>query len=169
MNGDADRTSDDFPLLISALDLIMQHHAANVGVRFGRNRYFFNSLGPQRLSLGLEAWRGFFVSVRPMYKQLMVNVNVCMSAFYIPGNLADAMTAFQSQTSGGMPAAFVDKLKVATTYLGYTKKKAILRITGETPRQAKFDCEELGGTVTVEEYFRRSEYLLHHLCTHDCS
>lgn len=96
------------------------------------------------------------MSVRPAYKQLMVNVNVCMTAFYSPGNLAQAMIAFQNQTGGGMPSRFAEKLKVATTHLGYTRKKAIFRMTDQTARQARFDCQELGGVVTVEQYFQRS-------------
>lgn len=152
-----DQDYDSQPL-ISALNLILQQHASNTGVRVGRNRYFFSAAtqAPLGLSLGIEARRGFFMSIRPTYKQLMVNVNVCMTAFYTPGNLAQAMMAFQQQTGGGMPRTFTDKLKVATTHLGYTRKKAIFRVSDQTARQIKFDCQELGGIVTVEQYFQRS-------------
>ncbi|KAF9817896.1 hypothetical protein IEO21_03090 [Rhodonia placenta] len=151
-----DQDYDSQPL-ISALNLILQQHASNTGVRVGRNRYFFSAAtqAPLGLSLGIEARRGFFMSIRPTYKQLMVNVNVCMTAFYTPGNLAQAMMAFQQQTGGGMPRTFTDKLKVATTHLGYTRKKAIFRVSDQTARQIKFDCQELGGIVTVEQYFQR--------------
>ncbi|KZT01938.1 argonaute-like protein [Laetiporus sulphureus 93-53] len=148
-------TYDTLPL-VSALNLVLQQHAQRNGFRVGKNRYFFRASSErQALSLGVEAWRGFFISVRPMYKQLMVNVNVCMTAFYTPGNLAVAMEEFQRNTGGGMPRAFAEKLRVATTHLGYARKKAILRITNQTPKQARFDCQELGGMVTVEEYFKR--------------
>lgn len=68
------RDYDPLPL-ISALNLVLQQHASRVGVRVGKSRYFFPtssrkfSLGP-----GVEAMQGFYTSVRPSYKQLMVNV-----------------------------------------------------------------------------------------------
>lgn len=68
------RDYDPLPLL-SALNLVLQQQASRSGVRVGKNRYFFPasahkvSLGP-----GVEAVQGFYTSVRPAYKQLMVNV-----------------------------------------------------------------------------------------------
>lgn len=164
MEGDLDFENYNKSPLISALNLVLQEHAQKTGFRVGQQdirvgqRYFFSaSSGHKALSPGIEAWRGFFVSVRPMYKQLMVNVNVCMTAFFTPGNLATAMKEFERQTGDYMPKAFVQKVKVATTHLGYTRKKAILRITNQLPSEARFECQELGGMVTVEEYFSRSE------------
>ncbi|KAH9840184.1 Piwi-domain-containing protein [Rhodofomes roseus] len=146
----------DMQPIVSALNLVLQQHASTTGIRVGQNRYFFRaSATSQPLGLGVEAWRGFFMSVRPMYKQLMVNINVCMTAFYTPGNMAEAMLAFMQNSSGGMPKAFAEKLKVSTKHLGYIRKKAIFRLTGQTARQARFDCQELGGMVTVEQYFQR--------------
>ncbi|KAI0699005.1 ribonuclease H-like domain-containing protein [Cytidiella melzeri] len=140
---------------ISAMNLILQKHTNQPGsVRVGQNKYFSLAQPSFYLGLGLEARRGYFMSVRPMYKQLMVNVNVCMAAFYAPGNLAQAMLAF-NRDSGGMPSSFADRLKVVSTHLGYPRKRAIYRIMSTTPRQTKFSCDELGGTVTVEQYFQR--------------
>lgn len=157
MEGRQDARDTDLQPLVSALNLVLQQHASRQGIRVGQNRYFFRaSATSQPLSLGVEAWRGFFMSVRPMYKQLMVNINVCMTAFYKPGNLADAMMAFMQDSSGGMPKAFAEKLKVSTRHLGYIRKKGIYRLTDQTARQARFDCQELGGMVTVEQYFQRS-------------
>lgn len=157
MEGRQDARDLDMQPLVSALNLVLQQHASRNGIRVGQNRYFFRaSATSQSLSLGVEAWRGFFMSVRPMYKQLMVNINVCMTAFYKPGNLAEAMLAFMQDT-GGMPRAFAEKLKVSTTHLGHIRKKGIYRLTDQTARQARFDCQELGGMVTVEQYFQRSK------------
>lgn len=143
------------------MNLILQKQITGVitqsnAVKLGQNKYFNLAQPSFPLSLGLEARRGYFMSVRPMYKQLMVNVNVCMAAFYTPGNMADAMFEYERQT-GGMPSQFVQRLKVVTSHLGYPRKRAILRIMGTNPRQQSFPCAELGGTVTVEQYFQRSE------------
>ncbi|KDQ09564.1 hypothetical protein BOTBODRAFT_117083 [Botryobasidium botryosum FD-172 SS1] len=153
LDGRPESRDYDILPLVSALNLVLQSHASKTGVRVGQNRYFFPSTQRYQLELGIEACQGFFMSVRPSYKQLMVNVNVCMTAFYMPGNLADAMMAFNRE-SGGMPREFSERLRVATTYLGYLKKRAIFRIIGTNARQTRFDCAELGGTVTVEKYFK---------------
>ena len=53
----------------------------------GRNRFFFKdqAIQPFDLGGGLEAWKGFFTSVRPSHHQLMVNVNgqyfICVYVF----------------------------------------------------------------------------------------
>ena len=160
----------DFDTLphISALNLIVQKHAAKNGVRVGgdderdekkrqgKSKYFFPSEEERfSLMLGLEAVRGFYVSIRPNFKQLMVNINACMTAFYVPGNLADAMLAFENQTRT-LPREFFERLKIVTTHLGYRKKKTIFRIMSTTPRTQKFKHSEYG-EVTVEAYFKRGE------------
>ncbi|KAI0668264.1 Piwi-domain-containing protein [Trametes maxima] len=157
MSGNPAHRAIDPQPFVSALNLVMQSSASKRGVRVGRNKYFFPSnTQHHQLSLGVEAYRGFFMSIRPMYKQLMVNINVCMTAFYIPGNLAEAMLAFGQSTAGGMPQQFANRMKVLTKHLGYTKKSTISRImTSLTARTAKFDCEELGGRVSVEDFFKR--------------
>ncbi|KAI0919501.1 hypothetical protein AcV5_001553 [Taiwanofungus camphoratus] len=154
MEGQPEHRDHDPLPLVSALNLVLQQHANKTGTRAGRNRYFFPSSERRPLALGLEAWKGFFMSVRPAYKQLMVNINVCMTAFYVPGNLADAMRAFERQ-AGGMPTEFSQKLKISTSHLGYTRKRTILRIMSTNAQETTFSCAELGGTVTVEQYFSR--------------
>ncbi|EJF62043.1 Piwi-domain-containing protein [Dichomitus squalens LYAD-421 SS1] len=157
MSGKPEHRNIDTQPLLSALNLVVQQYAQRHGVRVGKNKYFFpTSSEHHTLSLGVEAFRGFFMSVRPMYKQLMVNINLCMTAFYNPGKLADAMDAFQRQSRGGMPNSFAEKLKVSTKHLGYTRKFTIYRImNGKTARKETFDCQEFGGRITVENFFKR--------------
>ena len=75
LNGVPGARDYDTQPLVSALNLVLQQHASRTGVRVGKNRYFFPS-SDQKIKLGprVEAWQGFFASVRPTYKQLMVNV-----------------------------------------------------------------------------------------------
>lgn len=162
MSGNPSYRNTDVLPLISACNLIFQQHASKFGVRVGRNKYFFPASSEHHpLSLGVEAFRGFFMSVRPMYKQLMVNINVCMSAFYTPGKLDEAMLAFQRESAGGMPQSFANRLKVSTKHLGYTRKYTIFRImTGKTAQNERFNCDELNGVVSVESYYQRSAYAL---------
>ncbi len=61
--------------LISALNLVLRQHADRVGVRSGRNRYCFPTIFPkQDLGPGLDAVQAFYSSLRPAFKQLLVNV-----------------------------------------------------------------------------------------------
>ena len=73
-----DRDYDINPIL-AAMNVILAAHpnrSGGTGVLVGRNRFFFRSPG-ESISLGggLEAWKGFYSSVRPAHNQLMVNVN----------------------------------------------------------------------------------------------
>lgn len=152
---------------ISALNLVLQKYAQRNGVRVSKNKYFFpGSSQHHRLSLGVEAFRGFFMSVRPAYKQLMVNVNLCMTAFYVPGNLAQRMDEFQEQTGGAMPASFADRLKISTRHLGYTRTYVVHGImTGKTARKERFNSEEYGVMMSVEQFFKRSMSSYHPVFT----
>ncbi len=84
----------------------------------------------------------------------MVNVNVCATAFYSEGNLAEAMVAFEQASFGARMSAFVQRIRIKTDHLGH--QKTVKRLAKVNSRQHKFEAQELGGTVTVEEYFRRS-------------
>ncbi len=87
----------------------------------------------------------------------MVNINVCMAAFYVPGNLAEAMLAFNKRT-GGMPAEFSNRLQVITRHLGYTKKYTVRQIMGTPASRTNFKYKGRKDMISVENYFKESEY-----------
>ncbi|EPQ53315.1 argonaute-like protein [Gloeophyllum trabeum ATCC 11539] len=153
LSGDVAQRDTDLAPILSALNIVLQQHPSHTGMRVGKNRYFFpTARGGIPIALGVEAWQGFFTSVRPAHNQLMVNVNVAMTAFYIPGNLADAMLAFQQNTRGGMPTAFARGIKVATSHLGYTRRYTVRDIGQSSARRTTFDCD--GKIISVEQYMR---------------
>ncbi|KAL1748422.1 Piwi domain-containing protein [Schizophyllum fasciatum] len=143
--------------MISALNIVLAAYAnrSGGGVLVGRNRFFFKDQGLQPFDLGggLEAWKGFFTSVRPSHHQLMVNVNVCNTAFYKEGMLDRAMIEFKDASFGARPAVFVKGLRIIATHLGY--RKTIKNLASVNARQHKFHCAEYNKVVTVEEYFVR--------------
>ncbi|KAJ3482337.1 hypothetical protein NLI96_g7053 [Meripilus lineatus] len=157
MDGRPEHRNHDILPIISALNLVLQQHAARTGVRFGKGRYFFPRLESHHLALGLEAKKGFFVSVRPAFKELMVNINVCMTAFYVPGNLASAMREFARQSEGDLPIDFMLKMKVIIRYRGYPMKKTIFKVAArnETPARTNINCPEFGGTISVASFFKQ--------------
>lgn len=54
-----------------------------------------------------------------------------------------------------LPKALAKSMKVRTQHLG--RKKPIKAIGTTSARNTFFDCQELGGKVSVEEYFKKSE------------
>ncbi|RDB23947.1 Protein argonaute-3 [Hypsizygus marmoreus] len=155
--GQAQYRGYDILPIISALNVILAAHpnrSGGSGVMVGRNRYFFPSQSaPASLGGGLEAWKGFYSSVRPAHNQLMVNVNVCTTAFYIPGSLARAMMDFRDSSFGARANVFVRGVRVKTTHLGY--RKTVKKLSNLNSRQYSFDAAEFGRKVTVEEYFKK--------------
>lgn len=83
-----------------------------------------------------------------------------MTAFIQPGNLADALFAFSRNSTGAMPTLpkSMARIKVRLQHLGY--KKPIKKVGTTSARNTKFDCKELGGIVTVEQYFLKSKLLI---------
>ena len=81
-----------------------------------------------------------------------------MTAFIVPGNLAQRLLEFANNSRGGMPTlpkAMVKSIKVKTLHLGHKRKLNAIGTT--SARRTSFDCEELGGRVTVEVYFQKSK------------
>ena len=82
-----------------------------------------------------------------------------MTAFIVPGNLAQRLFEFAGNSRGAMPTlpkAMVKSIKVKTLHLGYKKK--LNAIGTLSARKTTFDCEEFGGRVTVEVYFQKSKF-----------
>jgi len=158
LNGDAQYRNYNTLPVISALNLILAAHPLRSGVKVGQDRYFFRSAAaPQALGGGLEAWKGFYSSVRPAHRQLMVNVNVCTTAFYTPGNLAEQMMTFSKFAFGARMDAFCRSVRVKTTHLGH--RKTVKCLARYNAMQYKFECSEFGGRkITVQEFFLKSTY-----------
>ncbi|KZS96684.1 argonaute-like protein [Sistotremastrum niveocremeum HHB9708] len=146
------RHFDSAPIF-AALNIIVAKEPSRGGIVVGRQRNkFFFDFDTHPLGQGLRALKGFYSSVRPTWKQLMVNVNVATTAFYEPGNLADAMFAADSSLNGARLTAFCKGVRVSTSHLGYTAKKTIYRIASKPARSQRFDVENMGN-VSVEDYF----------------
>ncbi|KAF8711992.1 hypothetical protein AX14_013179 [Amanita brunnescens Koide BX004] len=166
-NGDVQyRDHEDLQRIISAINLIMQQHASRTGRRLGKqedngaSKFFFGSSG--KLVPGVELWKGFFTSARPVFKQLMINVNACYTAFFEPGNLAQALIAFGFKSSGAIPrdVSFAN-IRVKTLHTGY--KKRVVTVGTTSARRTSFYWEELKKKVSVAEYIEtRYDITLQH-------
>ena len=153
--GDPSARNADMSPIMAALNIILAQHPTRNGVVVGRNRFFFKQ-DTFPLGGGLEAWKGFYSSVRPSFNQLQVNVNVATTAFYSEGNLANAMAEFRQATFGARIDSFLRGIRVQTTHLGH--KKTVKKASTFTAKTYKFNWDEGGGkSISVEEYFEKSK------------
>ncbi len=157
LEADVSQRDYDPSSIIAALNLVLSMQASRTGARVGKNRHFFTPEERRMIGPGVEAWRGFYSSIRPVYKNLMVNVNVCMTAFVEGRNLGDAIRDFQYGSRGGFPdLKFMfgkSNVKIRTLHNGY--KKPLKAIGHQTAAQQTF--LEDGKQTTVANWFRRSE------------
>ena len=134
--------------ILSAFNLILQANAARSGFRpLTKNAYYFDPNADTGVPTrdGIKVVQGFFASVRPVVKSLMVNVNSCMSAFYVPRDMSDALQEFIQQSRGAVPKKFFGNMRVVTTYLGYNRRNTVKTIGPLSARKTIIQTEH--GTV----------------------
>jgi eukaryotic translation initiation factor 2C len=84
----------------------------------------------------------------------MVNVGVCMTPFYKPiARLDSVYDEFANCSRGATLQRFAQNVKVTTTYLGYTKRRTLLRITSSSAEKTTFMKE--GHKISVAEHFQK--------------
>ncbi|KAF8551548.1 Piwi-domain-containing protein [Imleria badia] len=146
--------------VLSALNLVLTARASQSGVKIGRDndskkhpdqRLFFDSPDPKDIGGGLTVRQGFYTSVRPAHKQLMVNVNTCHAAFYKPQNFVDALEEYRRFVRGDM-GAFGNQVRVVTQP---NKNIVMIKgVSGWNARQHRFNHGQFG-RITIEEYYKR--------------
>ncbi|KAL5501133.1 hypothetical protein ACEPAH_9520 [Sanghuangporus vaninii] len=110
--------------IVSAFNLIVMAHATHTSFRaLTKNAYYFDPNADTGMSThpGIKVVTGFFASVRPVHKSLMVSVNTCMSVFYVPRSMTDVLHEFMQQSRGVIPQKFFGNMRVVTSYLGYNR------------------------------------------------
>lgn len=161
---------------IQALNIVMAKRANTVSgiVPYGQNKYFVLESNPESLSGGLVALRGYYSSVRTSNARILLNLNVCTSAFYSPVPLwkliADFLGGTEPPTRSGWHPPLVAKLRtflkglrVETSYLksgGVAQKrvKTIIGLSGKHgfgkgARDVTFQTDN--GISNVETWFMK--------------
>lgn len=147
---------------MSALNLIIQRRASTAAIRAGESRYFFPDEQDRQnrvLSQLFFAFKGFYSSARPSLGRIVLNVNVCMTPFYISGTLMEAINRFQQRTQGALPSDFPRRVKLVTNHTGYNRTWTLTEIRGERgPKDVFFDCSKYTPQRTsVADYFSRGK------------
>lgn len=148
---------------ITALEVILRHPLVQTNIVVGRSLY--NNDSAQRISGGLEVWKGYFMSIRPGAGRLLLNVDTTATAFYAPGPCIELASQFLHVRPGDMIKSINDQearqleqlfrnLKVQPTHRSTsTRRYRVLGLTKDSARNCKFDSED--GPTNVFEYFQR--------------
>ncbi|KAI9374393.1 ribonuclease H-like domain-containing protein [Aspergillus egyptiacus] len=115
--------------MLQALNIALGHHAKSATdiASVGANRHYgINNPLAEKFNLGsgLEALRGYFVSVRAATARLLVNVQVKYVACYEVGPLDQVFRAFRERNAGlDKQRKFVSKLKVRAIHIPKKNKR----------------------------------------------
>ncbi|KAI0957643.1 hypothetical protein AcW1_005968 [Taiwanofungus camphoratus] len=135
-------------------------------------RAFYIERGAQDLTGGLQAWHGFFQSVRPVLGRLLINVDIANSIVYQPGPLTELAMKFlhihDLRHLARLPESSIEWMKlgrflknVQVTKVTPKSSKAN-RIMGLVPQAGRYAFLKNGINTTVESYYRAQyNYLLH--------
>lgn len=168
-------TIDDRNATIQALNIFLNHFAKSHGhlITIGSKTFPKNAAGLD-LGRGLVAIRGFFSSVRAATGQILVNVNVCCSAFLRPGPLGHFMSMHGVQDTYQLEQ-MLKGARVKTSYRGIPKIRTIVGLAspsdgkdlnqqrprvqehGAAPERVQFWLHQMGRYVSVYEFFQRGK------------
>ncbi|KAL8792281.1 MAG: hypothetical protein Q9195_005160 [Heterodermia aff. obscurata] len=147
--------------IIQALNIVVGHwpKAASTITTVAANRHFDLNAGPQdRMSLGagLQAIRGFFVSVRAATARILVNVQVKNMAFYDEGPLDKIMHVYMQQNGPNkfVLAKFLNKLSIDVTHITRTNRsgRRVPRIKAIQGLATRDDGQNLAHPPKVPQY-----------------
>lgn len=115
--------------IIQALNIVVGHYpkAASTITTVAANRHFNRNSGPHdkmSLGAGLQAIRGFFVSVRAATARVLINVQVKNMVFYDEGSLGGLMHAYMQQNGPNKVnlAKFLKKVSIDVTHIIRTNR-----------------------------------------------
>lgn len=151
---------------IQALDLVLRHAATLQYIPIGSK--LFTPNGAVGIGMGLDVWSGYHQSVRPTQWKMMLNIDVCATAFYRNIDVIEYLYEItkydcnrtQKPLSDLARRQFSKELKglrIEITYAGNQRRKyRVNGLTRESAQDQKFPLEKDGKktNVTVKNYFR---------------
>ena len=149
-----------------AIDILIRQLPSILHTTVGRS--FYTPQGAQSLYGGAEVWQGYYQSVRPTPKKMMINVDLSATAFYESGSLVDMVVKILNKRNVDDLRRIQDRdraklekslknLKVYVTHRGENASKRRLRITKLTNTPAsstKFEAD--GKQLDVASYFNNT-------------
>jgi eukaryotic translation initiation factor 2C len=150
--------------VITALEVIMRHPMTTNNIVVGRSIYEGSGAGAIPISGAIDVWKGFFMSLRPAFGRLLLNVDTSATAFIAGGDVIPILRDFLGlgpndpfQMEGRARyavEAFLRSARVEATHRGESKRK--YKVLGLSPQSAQdlvFERED-GSKQSVADYFR---------------
>ena len=159
VKGQLDYTPYD---VINSLEVIMRHPMTQKGIIVGRSCY--TSANAERISGGLEVWKGFFASLRPAAGRMLLNVDTTATAFYAAGPLLNLVGDICADRDGRLAPTMdprqrsnveraIRNLKVEVTHRpGIKRKFKVMGLHSKSAEEITFN-DESGKQHSVASYF----------------
>ncbi|QRV72427.1 argonaute-like protein [Ceratobasidium sp. AG-Ba] len=142
-------------------------------MRYPHNsRSFFTDKETWAIGGGIELWRGYFQSVRPGLRSMLMNIDISTGTMFAPGPMIDVCRAILGNNSPnalvpgqGLPDRerlklknFLNNVRFTTTHKEKngkvsTKPKTLKKISNLSAANYKFKLSD-GSETTVAQYFR---------------
>ncbi|XP_065634855.1 protein argonaute PNH1-like, partial [Quercus suber] len=129
---------------LTIIDIVLRQLAAQRYVSVGRFLYSPDIKKPQQLGGGLESWRGFYQSIRPIQMGLSLNIDMSSTAFIEPLPVIDFVAQILDKDVYSRPLSDADRVKVKkalrgvkveVTHRGNVRRK--YRISGLTSQPTR--------------------------------
>ena len=155
-----------FFLAIVALNVLIRHEPSMRCPIAGRSFYTNDSARP--LYGGVEAWQGYYQSIKPTPGKMMINVDLSATVFYESGGLVQMVVKVLGKRSVEDLRRITDRdrakldqalknLKIYVTHRGENASKhrlRIIKISNTSASNTKFETE--GRQTDVASYFERT-------------
>ncbi|CAI5932300.1 unnamed protein product [Closterium sp. NIES-65] len=154
--------------VLQAIDIVLREQPTRMYVPVARS-FFSPDLGPRApIGNGVEAWKGFYQSVRPTQMGLTLNIDMAATAFLEPLMLPDFVMRLLNRHSLQQPLSDFERValrkglrgvRIEVTHRGQMRRK--YKLTGLTTQPLHaltFPLTTPEGetqVVTVEAYFRQ--------------
>ncbi|KAK0240576.1 argonaute-like protein [Armillaria nabsnona] len=125
---------------------------------------FFSPTSSKTIGGGLELWRGFYQSVRPTLRGMVINVDTSMTAMYASGQVIGvalkflgqsdvrALVLHQGDTKYHALERFLKGVRITVTSPA-TRRPYTKTIRGLQPKAGQYEFRKDGRITSVEAYF----------------
>ncbi|KAL6581691.1 Protein argonaute 10 [Orobanche minor] len=149
---------------LQILDIVLRELSMKRFCPVGRSFFSPNIRKPQRLGDGLEAWCGFYQSIRPTQMGLSLNIDMASAAFIEPLPVIEFVAQLLGKDVLSRPLSDSDRIKVKkslrgvkveVTHRGDVRRKyRVSGITAQPTRELVFPVDDISTMKSVVEYFQ---------------
>ncbi|EPS72163.1 hypothetical protein M569_02595, partial [Genlisea aurea] len=160
----AGKRVDGLKEVLQILDIVLRELSVKRFCPIGR--YFFSPdiRKPQRLGDGLEAWCGFYQSIRPTQMGLSLNIDMASAAFIEALPVIEFVAQLLGKDVLSRPLSDSDRIKVKkalrgvkveVTHRGDIRRKyRVSGVTTQPTRELVFPVDDNAAMKSVVEYFK---------------